>query len=110
MVYTIHAISYLGAVGVLLNTKLTDQELNFQLDDADVNILITNDGGNRNLRMTESYKFQQLEKMEEGSFCLSTISTSMIHSRLCILLERQGFQKVSYILMETIGGVRFLRR
>lgn len=70
MVYTIHAISYLGAVGVLLNTKLTDEELNFQLDDADVNILITNDSGNRNLRVKKSYTFQQLETMEESSVSL----------------------------------------
>src|SRR5699024_9514690 len=41
MLYTIHALSYIGAVGVLLNTRLTDNEINYQLKDADVAFLLT---------------------------------------------------------------------
>jgi O-succinylbenzoic acid--CoA ligase len=43
MVIAIHAISYLGAVAVLLNTRLTKDELNFQVSDADVSVLLTNE-------------------------------------------------------------------
>ncbi|MFC4023685.1 o-succinylbenzoate--CoA ligase [Oceanobacillus longus] len=43
MIVAIHALSYLGAVGVLLNTRLTAEELNYQVTDAEVSILITAD-------------------------------------------------------------------
>lgn len=43
MVSAIHALSYLGAVGVLLNTRLTPGELNYQLEDASVTILLTSE-------------------------------------------------------------------
>lgn len=40
MVVAIHAVSYIGAVAVLLNTRLTRSELNFQLNDAGVSLVI----------------------------------------------------------------------
>src|SRR5699024_1954621 len=40
MVITIHALSYLGAVIVLLNTKLTNRELQYQIDDAEISTLL----------------------------------------------------------------------
>lgn len=43
MVIAIHALSYLGAVVVLLNTKLTHAELSYQLTDAEVSLLLTTD-------------------------------------------------------------------
>ncbi|MFD2208174.1 o-succinylbenzoate--CoA ligase [Virgibacillus halophilus] len=44
MVKVIHALSYLGAVAVLLNTRLTAHELQYQLEDADVKVLIFHEG------------------------------------------------------------------
>jgi len=41
MVVAIHALSYLGAVGVLLNTRLTKNELDYQIVDANVKLLLT---------------------------------------------------------------------
>lgn len=43
MVVTIHALSYLGAVCVLLNHRLTKAELLYQLEDADISLLIIGD-------------------------------------------------------------------
>ncbi|WP_028783544.1 o-succinylbenzoate--CoA ligase [Thalassobacillus devorans] len=43
MVIALHGLSYLGAVAVLLNTRLTDEELAFQIKDAEVSCLITED-------------------------------------------------------------------
>ncbi|WP_068672743.1 o-succinylbenzoate--CoA ligase [Oceanobacillus sp. Castelsardo] len=43
MIVAIHALSYLGAIGVLLNVRLTRPELEFQLKDANVSILLTSD-------------------------------------------------------------------
>ncbi|WP_112181704.1 o-succinylbenzoate--CoA ligase [Paraliobacillus zengyii] len=41
MIIAIHGLSYLGAVIVLLNTRLSKSELAFQLDDANARYLIT---------------------------------------------------------------------
>src|SRR5699024_8608123 len=38
----IHALSYVGAVGVFLNIRLTSSELIYQLKDADVTCILTN--------------------------------------------------------------------
>lgn len=43
MIIIIHALSYLGAVSVLLNHRLTEQELSFQIEDADVSLLLMSD-------------------------------------------------------------------
>ncbi|GGJ99673.1 2-succinylbenzoate--CoA ligase [Lentibacillus kapialis] len=43
MVIAIHALSYLGAVGVMLNVRLTEKELNYQLNDAGVELVLTQD-------------------------------------------------------------------
>ncbi len=43
MVVAIHALSYLGAVAVLLNTRLTDEELKYQTTDAAVSLILTCD-------------------------------------------------------------------
>ncbi|MDY0405272.1 o-succinylbenzoate--CoA ligase [Virgibacillus sp. 179-BFC.A HS] len=40
MIKIVHALSYLGAVAVLLNTKLTQNELQYQIVDADVKVLL----------------------------------------------------------------------
>lgn len=42
MVIAIHALSYLQCVVVFLNTRLTATELNYQLENAQVDLLITN--------------------------------------------------------------------
>lgn len=43
MVIALHALSYLGAVSVMLNTRLTGEELNYQLNDAEVSLVLTSD-------------------------------------------------------------------
>ncbi|WP_096270992.1 o-succinylbenzoate--CoA ligase [Paucisalibacillus globulus] len=43
MIIAIHALSYLGAVAVLLNTRLTNEELNYQIRDANVTVVISQD-------------------------------------------------------------------
>lgn len=44
MIIAIHGLSYLGAVIVLLNTRLSKSELAFQIEDANVRHLITTSG------------------------------------------------------------------
>lgn len=43
MVIAIHALSYLGAVCVMLNTRLTSEELHYQVSDARVSLILTNE-------------------------------------------------------------------
>src|SRR5690625_7641527 len=69
MVIAIHALSYLGAVAVLLNTRLTEQELRYQVDDAGVSLILCNvqytytednwTGGQRLLSFSEIDQFEE---------------------------------------------------
>ncbi|WP_106496832.1 o-succinylbenzoate--CoA ligase [Lentibacillus sp. Marseille-P4043] len=43
MVIAIHALSYIGAVSVMLNTRLTKEELTYQIDDAAISLVLTSD-------------------------------------------------------------------
>lgn len=43
MAIAIHALSYLGSVAVLLNIRLTDKELNFQINDAKISHILMSD-------------------------------------------------------------------
>lgn len=40
MVIAIHALSYLGAIAVMFNIRLTQKELSFQIEDADVSLVL----------------------------------------------------------------------
>src|SRR5690625_5106085 len=60
MVIAIHALSYLGAVIVLLNTKLTNHELQYQIDDAEMSMLLYFD--------SFSKKADHLQVYEKKSF------------------------------------------
>lgn len=67
MAYSIHALSYLGSVGVFLNTKLTDEELNYQIKNAEVTLLLTDeDQYKRNLKQRK-LTFTELQKEQETS-------------------------------------------
>jgi len=68
MVAIIHALSYLGAVSVLLNIRLTEREMNFQLNDAGVSLLLTADslqeqGEKTNAEVVQS--FSEIKKLEQ---------------------------------------------
>ncbi|WP_164216466.1 o-succinylbenzoate--CoA ligase [Virgibacillus sp. YIM 98842] len=68
MVIAIHGISYLGAVAVLLNTKLANNELRYQVNDADVSVLLTNDEMKEKgaaLDVPAVKAFSEVNKMEE---------------------------------------------
>lgn len=43
MIIAIHALSYLGAVSVMLNTRLTESELKYQIEDAEVSLVLTSE-------------------------------------------------------------------
>ncbi|MGY0693215.1 o-succinylbenzoate--CoA ligase [Virgibacillus sp. FSP13] len=43
MVIAIHALSYIGAISVMLNTRLTKEELTYQINDAAISLLLTSD-------------------------------------------------------------------
>lgn len=68
MIILIHALSYLGAVGVLLNIRLTASELQFQMDDAEVSLLLYHEQLKEkglSLQIKERYSFKELTAIEE---------------------------------------------
>ncbi|WP_249871148.1 o-succinylbenzoate--CoA ligase [Oceanobacillus saliphilus] len=75
MVVAIHALSYLGAVGVMLNTRLTDEELNYQLKDAEVSLLLTADhlkDSTNDLKAEKMKTFSEMESVIEKDFTLKS--------------------------------------
>ncbi|WP_156288549.1 o-succinylbenzoate--CoA ligase [Oceanobacillus salinisoli] len=75
MIAAIHALSYLGAVGVLLNTRLTAEELNYQVKDADVSLLLTAEElkeEGRQLQVDSIQSFSEIHYLPEKDVRLRT--------------------------------------
>ncbi|MBM7600728.1 O-succinylbenzoic acid--CoA ligase [Virgibacillus halotolerans] len=76
MVIAIHALSYLGAVSVMLNTKLTKAELTYQIDDAEVAMVLTCESlaqSTRNMELPVPVKtFTDVELLTEKEVALRT--------------------------------------
>lgn len=66
MIVCIHALSYLGAVGVFLNIRLTAHELMYQIKDADVTYVLTNQQDDERVEELEKhipvYDFSHVNK------------------------------------------------
>ncbi|AXI09831.1 o-succinylbenzoate--CoA ligase [Oceanobacillus sp. 143] len=76
MITAIHALSYLDAVGVLLNTRLTTEEINYQLENAEVTHLLTasqlNEEEKAAFNAEKIFSFSEIEAYEEKEVMLST--------------------------------------
>lgn len=81
MVVTIHALAYIGATAVLLNTRLSEEELAWQINDAEVSILLTDDALRDYGRSITTYTIEELSSLQEQpyliqeEFCSDTIMT-----------------------------------
>ncbi|AIF43996.1 o-succinylbenzoate--CoA ligase [Virgibacillus sp. SK37] len=76
MVIAIHALSYLGAVVVLLNTRLTTAELNFQLTDAEVAFLLA-----------EQDKMEQAKELQVDNYRTFSDLTSLSEKNIALFKE-----------------------
>lgn len=68
MIIAIHALSYLGAVAVLLNTRLSANELQFQINDAKVNLLVTSvffSDKTEGIDVPQKKSFSELQRLPE---------------------------------------------
>lgn len=66
MVIAIHALSYLNKVVVLLNTRLTPAELNYQIENANVDLLITNNHDHQaKLNVKQLVTYEDIYDQEE---------------------------------------------
>ncbi|HLR58968.1 MAG TPA: o-succinylbenzoate--CoA ligase [Pseudogracilibacillus sp.] len=65
MLMTIHALSYLDIIVVLLNTRLTSDELNYQLKDSEAKLLITREEliEDKNLFVPQIKTFKEIKKL-----------------------------------------------
>lgn len=73
MVILIHALSYLGAVAVLLNIRLSSDELQFQIDDAKVHLLVASDRFSEEMAeidVTQKKTFSELQQTAEKEVVL----------------------------------------
>jgi len=74
MIYAIHALSYLGAIVVLLNTRLTSYELTDQLNRSEAKLLITTESlqEEKDLAFTHTTTFHEINGLEEANIALNT--------------------------------------
>ena len=74
MVIFIHAMKYIGVRTVLLNTRLTSREIQFQLQDANVKVLLVSEEFNAMAEVlsiegkTTVYTFSQVKKASKQTF------------------------------------------
>ncbi|MFS0751044.1 o-succinylbenzoate--CoA ligase [Oceanobacillus sp. 1P07AA] len=88
MIQTVYACSYLGTVVVLLNTKLTINELNQQLIDSDSTLIITSESFTKSEFEVQKISYNELESVSEKQnsimlneeICLDDIFTMMYTS------------------------------
>src|SRR5699024_9726506 len=71
-VRAIFACSYLGVVAVMLNTRLTQQELHYQLANAEVDILLTRPAlqEEKQLDFSKQYTFTDVHELKERDIAL----------------------------------------
>ncbi|HLR09520.1 MAG TPA: o-succinylbenzoate--CoA ligase [Bacillota bacterium] len=74
MVIAIHALSYLGAIGVLFNTRLTTEELTYQANDARVSMILSSHHFYDQAKQIQSsltvFRFSDIEQLEEKEVSL----------------------------------------
>ncbi|MFC0523933.1 o-succinylbenzoate--CoA ligase [Pontibacillus salicampi] len=90
LVRLIHALSYIGAVGVFLNTRLTRDEISFQIKDAKCSYILYEQSSQEFLGSIE----------EEGS--LAGYAMSTIHS-----LEETPFNRVEEINLSHLHSILY---
>ncbi|MFD1851185.1 o-succinylbenzoate--CoA ligase [Oceanobacillus bengalensis] len=96
MLATIHALSYLGAVGVLLNVRLTEEEMNYQVKDAEVNVLLTADNFREfaeQLDVPTIFSFSDMEKLQPRETKLQTELHLDDHFTIIYTSGTTGFPK-----------------
>ncbi|WP_453994261.1 o-succinylbenzoate--CoA ligase [Bacillus nitroreducens] len=88
MVEVIHALKYIGAVTVLLNSKLTSSELEYQLNDSGTKMLVTEEAFlekvnhflNKKITITELVELPEAECEIQEYFTLDQADTIMYTS------------------------------
>lgn len=72
LVFVIHALSYLNAVAVMLNTRLTKTELNFQLESSQAELLITTVElrEEKQLVIAKQLTFEEIDRCEQSNITL----------------------------------------
>lgn len=61
MIYVIHALSYIGAVAILLNTRLSREELIWQMEDAKADMLIADEENTfAAMHIPKTFTYEQL--------------------------------------------------
>lgn len=70
MVLTIHALAYVGATAVLLNTRLSEEELAWQMNDAEVSLLLTDEALRDYGRHVTTYTIGELFSLQEQPYVI----------------------------------------
>ncbi|MRH44784.1 o-succinylbenzoate--CoA ligase [Aquibacillus halophilus] len=95
MVLGLHALSYLGAVAILLNTRLSETELTYQLTDANVSLVLT------------SVEAKQFIATVNQSYQICTFEQVHLHNELAISLKKELNLDELFTIIYTSGTTGF---
>lgn len=74
MVVAVHALSYINSVVVMLNTKLSKRELEYQLEQSEATLVITTDKlrSEKNLSFSNQKTYEEIKVLKEKDIPLAT--------------------------------------
>src|SRR5699024_4770193 len=104
-VIAIHALSYLGAVCVMLNTRLTSEELHYQVTDAEVSLLLTNnDRYDVGKQVTSSVPVKALSEIGESTAAMVELASEINLDDTFTIIYTSGTTGFPKGVMHTYGN------
>lgn len=103
MIQIIYACSYLGAVAVLLNTKLTINELNQQLLDSDAKVIITSESFKASKFVLQRMDYNELESVTEDTSII-TLKSEICFDDIFTMMYTSGTTGFPKAVQQTFGN------
>ncbi|BAC14278.1 o-succinylbenzoate--CoA ligase [Oceanobacillus iheyensis] len=103
MIQIIYACSYLGAVAVLLNTKLTINELNQQLLDSDAKVIITSESFKASEFVLQRMDYNELESVTEDTSII-TLKSEIYFDDIFTMMYTSGTTGFPKAVQQTFGN------